>query len=61
MIVFATFVVVVAAIAQAFMIVSFLAWTAGLFTAVSYGLMSRTTIPVCAAILTAIGYLVETR
>lgn len=57
MIVFATFAVFAAAVAQAFMLVSFLVWTVGLFTAVSYGLMSRTTIPVCAAILTAIGYL----
>jgi len=57
MIAFATVVVVAAAIAQAFMLVSFLVWTAGLFTAVLYGLMSRTVIPVCAGILTAIGYL----
>lgn len=50
-------VVFAAAVAQAFMLVSFLVWTAGLFTAASYGLMSRTVIPVCAAVLTAIGYL----
>ena len=57
MIVLATFLVVAAAIAQAYMLVSFLTWTAAVFAAVSYGLMSRTTIPVCAGILTAIGYL----
>ena len=53
----AVLLVVAASIAQAFMLVSFVVWVAGLMNAVSYGLMPRATIPVCAAILTAIGYL----
>lgn len=52
-------VVVCAAVAQAFMLIAFIVWAAGLVNAVAYGLMSRATVLVCAAILTAIGYLVQ--
>ena len=58
MIVVVVWVAACVVVMQAVMLVSFIIWSAGLVTAVAYGLMSRGIIAVCAAILTAIGYLV---